>query len=74
MYKQIELYHIKHDNPELLIDMAQKIGMSNDELENYKNQLAKANDLNDSLNNQFRKSNNISDLTNALTGLILFIF
>lgn len=46
--KQIELYHITHNNTESLLEMAQKLNLTKDELEQYKEKLNKIQELNDS--------------------------
>ena len=70
--KQIEIYHITHNNTESLLEMAQRLNLTKDELELYKEKLAKIEDLNESLlansasNNTPRRSSNL-DLVAATT-------
>lgn len=47
--KQIEIYHITHNNTESLLEMAQRLNLTKDELDSYKEKLAKIEDLNSSL-------------------------
>lgn len=47
--KQIEIYHITHNNTESLLEMAQRLNLTKDELEVYKEKLAKIEDLNQSM-------------------------
>ena len=47
--KQIEIFHIAHGNNDLLLEMAHKLDLNKDELEQYKEKMARFQDLNDSL-------------------------
>jgi Mg2+ and Co2+ transporter CorA len=47
--KQIEVYHITHGNADLLMEMAQKLNLTKDELEQYKEKLNKIQDISNSL-------------------------
>ena len=47
--KQIEIYHITHGNTEILIEMAQKLNLTKEELEQYKDKLSRIKDISDSL-------------------------
>jgi hypothetical protein len=47
--KQIELYHITHGNVDVLIEMAQELNFTKDELEAYKEKLARAKEVSDAL-------------------------
>lgn len=47
--KQIEIYHITHNNTESLLEMAQRLNLTKEELELYKEKLAKIEELNESL-------------------------
>lgn len=47
--KQLEMYHITHGNTESLLEMAQKLNLTKEELDQYKEKLSRANkDLNES--------------------------
>lgn len=47
--KQIELYHITHGNVDVLIEMAQELNFTKDELEAYKEKLSRAKEVSDAL-------------------------
>ncbi len=47
--KQVEIYHITHGNMESLIEMAHKLNLTQDELEQYKEKLSKIQLISDSL-------------------------
>lgn len=74
--KQIEIYHITHNNTESLLEMAQRLNLTKDELELYKEKLAKIEDLNESLlansasNNTPRRSSNLDLVATTSNHLI----
>lgn len=81
--KQIEIYHITHNNTESLLEMAQRLNLTKDELELYKEKLAKIEDLNESLlansasNNTPRRSSNldlVATTSNHLISLFISLF
>ena len=47
--KQIEIHHITHGNIDLLMEMAQELNFTKEELEAYKDKLARTKDIRDSL-------------------------
>jgi len=47
--KQVEIYHITHGNVDILLEMGQKLNLTKDELEQYKEKLAKIQSISDSL-------------------------
>lgn len=55
--KQVEIYHITHGNVDLLLEMGQKLNLTKDELEQYKEKLAKIQSISDSLPTNRRTSN-----------------
>lgn len=77
--KQIEIYHITHNNTESLLEMAQRLNLTKDELELYKEKLAKIEDLNESLlantasNNTPRRSSNL-DLVATTSNHLISLF
>ncbi len=65
----MEMFHITtQSNCEPLIEMAQKLDLSPEELEQYREKLAKMQDLSESLTNKPAPSNT----TNSLSGYFLF--
>lgn len=54
--KQIEIFHIAHGNNDLLLELAHKLDLTKDELEQYKEKMARFQDLNESLPNSLRLS------------------
>ena len=47
--KQVEIYHITHGSVDQLLEMGQKLDLTKDELEQYKEKLAKIQSISDSL-------------------------
>jgi hypothetical protein len=47
--KQIEIHHITYGNVDLLIEMAQELNFTKEELDAYKDKLARAKDVGDSV-------------------------
>lgn len=47
--KQIEIHHITYGNVDLLIEMAQELNFTKEELDAYKDKLARAKDVSDSV-------------------------
>ena len=54
--KQIEIFHIAHGNNDLLLEMAHKLDLNKDELEQYKEKMSRFQELNDSLPSSNRLS------------------
>lgn len=54
--KQIEIFHIAHGNNDLLLELAHKLDLTKDELEQYKEKMARVQDLNESLPSSVRLS------------------
>lgn len=63
--KQLEVYHLTHGNTESLMEMAQKLNLTKEELEQYKDKLSKVNkSLNESI--QSRRSV-VLDISNTIS-------
>ncbi len=69
----MEMFHLTTQgvNCEPLIEMAQKLDMSAEELEQYREKLAKMQDLSESLTSKPRSAH-INDLANSLSGRFYF--
>jgi hypothetical protein len=63
LFKQIEIHQITNGNCDILIDMAHKLGMRTDEIENYREKISKCVDLNDSLS---KRSSTTDTIANSL--------
>ena len=72
--KQIEIFHIAHGNNDLLLEMAHKLDLNKDELEQYKEKMARFQDLNDSLPGSNRFSTILTRSILKLFKLIDFFF
>lgn len=62
--KQVEIYHITHGNVDLLLEMGQKLNLTKDELEQYKEKLAKIQSISDSLPTNQRRSQSFTPSNN----------
>ncbi len=67
--KQIEIHHITHGNIDLLMEMAQELNFTKEELEAYKDKLARTKDIRDSLI-KAANSKSLSGLFNYLAFIL----
>jgi Mg2+ and Co2+ transporter CorA len=70
--KQIEVYHITQGNADLLMEMAQKLNLTKDELEQYKEKLNKIQDISNSLPTNKRNTLNSNSSATIKSIFILF--
>jgi len=59
--KQIEIYHITHGNLDSLLEMAHKLNLTRDEMEQYKEKLTRIQQISDSLHTGKKNSSPISN-------------
>ena len=65
--KQVEIYHITHGNVDILVEMGQKLNLTKEELELYKEKLANIQTISESLPTNRRTQSFIAQNNEAVT-------
>jgi len=72
--KQIEIYHITHGNLDSLLEMAHKLNLTREEMEQYKEKLTKIQQISDSLHNGQNKNNQIYNSSSKSIYFLIFVY